>query len=286
MKNILYLDYFLREIVFLIVLINNIYAQVPVEGVLVNEKKQAIPYVNIGIPLAGIGTVSDDQGFFRLIIPNASLDKPIQISHIAYKTQKIPLEQFLIILKSNKGYVTLKEQTLVLREVEVARPGLSFERHIRLGRWKDSTNFSISPKDSTVRGSEFVNAIKVKEKGQFLIQSLMFTLNQNAYKDLALRINVYSIRNKKPDRFIQDSEILVSIKNQRKIVKIDLAPYEIYYDTDFFIGIEILTLVSPNKFKLALIPRGKTRYYRDISLGKWQRASGSIAMEVTLAYPK
>ena len=57
--------------------------------------KEVIPNVSISIASSGIGTITNQSGEFMLKIPAADFNQNIQISHIGYNQQIIPVELFL-----------------------------------------------------------------------------------------------------------------------------------------------------------------------------------------------
>ncbi|MBK7869771.1 MAG: carboxypeptidase-like regulatory domain-containing protein [Saprospiraceae bacterium] len=77
------------------------------------DTKQAIPYVNIGIPGTSIGTASYEDGTFSLHIPDKYLKDTIYFSAIGYSLLKMPIQKFTqqesIILWMNREAVQLQE---------------------------------------------------------------------------------------------------------------------------------------------------------------------------------
>ncbi len=55
---------------------------------------KGVPYANIGIPERGIGTTSNDYGYFTFKVPNYYLSSDLIVSVIGYKTFKSPVKDF------------------------------------------------------------------------------------------------------------------------------------------------------------------------------------------------
>jgi len=69
----------------LIFSLEGIYGQVLVRGrVLDAASAEGLSYVNIGIPGAGIGTVSRSDGHFELIIPDSFAHDSLKFSMVGY----------------------------------------------------------------------------------------------------------------------------------------------------------------------------------------------------------
>ena len=62
-----------------------------VAGRVVNERGDGIEYVSIGIPKDTVYTVSDTQGYFRLLIPDGKTEDVV-FKHVSYETFSISPE--------------------------------------------------------------------------------------------------------------------------------------------------------------------------------------------------
>ena len=54
---------------------------------------EPLPFVNIGIPGAGIGTVSDEQGYYLLEIPSDKVNDSIYFSMVGFALQSFKINQ-------------------------------------------------------------------------------------------------------------------------------------------------------------------------------------------------
>ena len=81
-----------------------VYAQerVSVSGRIVNEKGEAVEYVQVGVSKRGIGTVSSVDGRFEINVPADTLE----FHHVSYETGFYPVsgprEDVLIVLKESE----------------------------------------------------------------------------------------------------------------------------------------------------------------------------------------
>ena len=69
------------------------FAQVSVEGSVVNERGEAIEYVSIGFDEDSVGVISDAKGHFTLKIP-AGRKKELSFSHVSYLTTEVPYQEY------------------------------------------------------------------------------------------------------------------------------------------------------------------------------------------------
>lgn len=64
--------------------------QIIVNGKILNrDTKEAIAYANIGIPNENIGTISNLDGSFEILIPPSALNDSIIFSALGYKVKKV-----------------------------------------------------------------------------------------------------------------------------------------------------------------------------------------------------
>lgn len=86
-------------LIFLLLLGNILQAQTLVFGKITDaESNEPLPYVNIGIPGASIGTVSDEQGYYLIEIPPDKIIDSLYFSMVALPFKALKL-------------IKLKEQT-------------------------------------------------------------------------------------------------------------------------------------------------------------------------------
>lgn len=77
-----------------------------VEGIIMDETKYGVPYVAIGIPSKYLGTSSNEEGGFSMMLSKSNLTDSLEVSSIGYKTVKITVQD----------YLKQKEKTIVLLE--------------------------------------------------------------------------------------------------------------------------------------------------------------------------
>jgi len=88
------------------------------EGTILNSKdKLPIPYSNIGLKGAGLGTISNPDGSFSFRIPTKFKNDTLIISALGYKKKVIPLH-FLDFNKTHS--ILLQEQSVLLSDVVVS----------------------------------------------------------------------------------------------------------------------------------------------------------------------
>jgi hypothetical protein len=103
--------------------INNVFGQIQVQGMIVDMNNKPVKYVDIGIERKGLGTVSDANGVFSLVVPDSLKDESLTFSHFSYYTRHISISE----IKRNQA-ISLEERVVDLPEVSVNPQKISFKR--------------------------------------------------------------------------------------------------------------------------------------------------------------
>lgn len=83
----------------MIIFCGKTFTQTILAGNVLDENKNPLAYVSIGIPRVNIDTYSFEGGSFELKINNLNLNDSVQFSHISHKTKRITVNK-LIDLKT------------------------------------------------------------------------------------------------------------------------------------------------------------------------------------------
>ena len=88
-----------------------------VEGSLIDQETEApILFASVGLLHAPIATITNQNGYFRLVIPDSLGDVPIHFSHIGYESREVDVE----FLRGTPLAITLRPQVILLDEVVVS----------------------------------------------------------------------------------------------------------------------------------------------------------------------
>jgi hypothetical protein len=112
-----------------------------VSGKIIDRKtKEDLPYASVSITNKSIGTISNEQGAFELVIPVAFQDDSLRVTHLGYKTfcEKISS------LKNSKT-ICLEEYAITLKEVTIHDSALSARQVIEKAKAVISLRFPREP---------------------------------------------------------------------------------------------------------------------------------------------
>lgn len=78
------------------------FAQESISGKIVNEQNEALPFVHIRVEGTEMGTISNENGLFRLVGPTNIIKKRLVISTVGYRTKRVLMskDEFTIVLET------------------------------------------------------------------------------------------------------------------------------------------------------------------------------------------
>ena len=112
------MSYFFK-IFFLVPFIFIAQNRVVVDGVIIDEFDEPVPYAAVGIIEKNIGVASNDEGRFHLVVTRNELEDILEVSSIGFETFKIPVKDFI---NAETQVIVLKENITQLDDVELLAP--------------------------------------------------------------------------------------------------------------------------------------------------------------------
>lgn len=255
-------------------------AQHIVQGRIIDAfTKEPLPFVNIGVLKKELGTVSNEEGFFFLEVPDLFAKETLRFSMIGFDVRDFQVADLEAILLSNNTLV-LAEQTTFLEEVV-----LTAEKKwdTRVSGNSTTSKLLITGFTSNQLGNEIALFVKVKKTPAY-IEGIQFSVVENIYPEVRFRVNVYSSDYRFPDENILKENIFVTLKQSEGLISVDLKDYDILVDDDVFISLEWIDedLGSEGLWFSAGV-FGKSIYARSTSQAEWKKQRGlSLGMSVTL----
>ena len=243
----------------------------------------SIPFAGIGIVNKAIGTLSEDNGSFKLEHPKIMKGDSIHFSAIGYQTKTLAISE----LATNEGLkIQLEKLAQELEEITISSKILRTEI---LGSKKYTTNncTGFVKGNNNWIGSETATLAGNKEGRRIMIQSFSFYVIQNKYSDsLQFRLMFYEASQKKWPRlktFLRRA-ILFKVAPQNGKFTLDLSAYNLITTHDFFISIECLeNEVDISKFCYSGA-YSQPAFVRPAAYERWHKTKGGGAeMQVKVA---
>ena len=266
---------------FNIFLASFVFAQTNFSGkVLEASSNSPLPYVNIGIIGKNIGTTSNGEGLFELILPKENAKDSLRFSMIGYQSKTILVADVLESeLKETIIFLNEKAMNLSTATVKAGR----FTKEKVLGNKSKSKRMvgAFTP----VKGYEVVQKIKIK-KSPTAIKSFNTYLSSRKLDSLMIRLNIYEVKDGKPGESLLNENIFISNKDiTGRLLSIDLSKYNIYVEDDFFIGFECVDYFGKNELGFCASFIGPRLHEKETSQGDWNKINiVSLGFNVNVKY--
>lgn len=236
--------------------LNLLVAQVSVEGVVLQDAdNQPVPFVNIGIPDAGIGTVSGEDGKFILNVPDSlSL---LRFSAIGYRTVNLTARSLF-----EQPIVHLKTQAFTIPTVEITAERLGKDEI--LGRPVYSRRRAIGLTGGQL-GAEVGTQIAIRKPT--LLREAHFAIRDRGEDTLLFRVNLYRMEDGIVKNKITPGNIIIESLIEEGEMIVDLSPYHLTVDHDVLLSLEWIKGYRGNKilFKAAAGEKNAAIYFRSAS---------------------
>lgn len=226
--------------------------------------KKGIPYVNIGIPGKGIGTVTDSKGDFELMIPDKYSSDTLWFSCIGFESKDIPIHGIQVAVNSLR--VEMEERVRELKEIVVE---VSKLKKVELGS-KTTARFLMSGLGPPDYGGEVGTRINVPRRG-VVLDSLYFCVVHNSLDTVVLRLNLYPTKGKFPKSTLLKDNIIIKVMGRKKgWISMDVFEFNIELHMDVVATLELVAATS-KKGSIMLSqapPYLESMYYRKTSHDK------------------
>jgi len=248
-------------------------------GQLQNQRTHLpIPFVSLGVKGKNAGAVADEKGHFSLHIPATLANDSLTFSAIGYQPQVFAIAQ---LTATQQQTFRLLEKAMALSEV-VVRARAAKIRRIGTTTHNPFLWGSVQQK-GTHDIVEFAKFIPLANTPSHLRQAHIF-LRRPTIDTVTFRLNFYRAGPDRPAERLVERSILVRTVIQNGWLTIDLVPYALTLQTDFYLSFEFLPdkqLPVPAFSYGAQL--GGAALVRTSSLGTWKREPGaSLTAYVTV----
>ncbi len=242
--------------------------------------KEPLPYVNIGLLEKNIGTVSDETGYFELEVNTEQNSRDtLRFSMIGFETKSYTLNDFI---NQNEIEVYLTEKSTALDEVILNSKRKNYQTKI-LGN-KTTSKALYAAFTSNKLGNEMGFIVRAR-KHPMILKKFNISLVENDYGSIKFRLNIYDVLNGLPNKTLLTDNLFIETEESTGIVSLDLTPYEIILDQDFFIAIEWIEDLGPGKLYFSGGFFGAPLFAREVSQGTWEKiGTASVGMNVEVRY--
>lgn len=218
------------------------YGQKTIAGrILSGTTHEPIPYANIGIVNSNVGTISNYDGSFSILLPQGLINDSLTFSSLGFFRKTMPVS----LLKSNKDYtILLSEKITILNPVIITAKRFK-DKTIELGN-KNHTYGNYEP-DTVYAGRAVAllidtkNILKRSSLPIYLKKASLciFRNNFESFK-FRIRLNKYDSRTGKPGEDLLDKSIVIESSWKSGWVNFDLSKLNLQVKEPFFVTFEQL----------------------------------------------
>lgn len=257
-----------------------------VKGHIVNDRGDAVEYVQVGIPEYDIGTISSLDGHFEVSVPAGMLE----FHHVSYGPAGYPVtgpkDDLVIVLHENElpAAVFIGGDT---QEKYLLRPGKKI-----LG---NGGVLVFEPKTGSTKGVEIGSVARAKKP--FLVQDIGFGIRENTIPDCVVSVNIYRIEGEEDFVNVLRKPLYVKVPESDKPQEFHVRSEEtlLLEPGKYFISFQIVDcneealaayLSEPaserdwSQMRLTTLLYFKSSYTRKAALGKMQHYPVNIGMVV------
>lgn len=256
-------------------------AQRAFEGTVKDAQQNPIPYCSIGIKNSRVATVANENGSFKLIVPDSLASSDIIFSAIGFFDRQIPQKEM-----QSRTVVELKEKVFSINEVVIK--GTKLKEKTVGQQSRPMITFS-KMFDQDIPSIEQGNIYNIY--GQTLLKGYnFFIIPSSKFASITLRLNIYTVKNDLPDSSVLHQNITYRATTTGW-QHIDLAPYQLNFEGLAKIAVT-LQLVdhapdSNNAFVFGISAKktlSKDLLFRYQSQGNWESNTGTFIANLELKY--
>ncbi|MDV6169176.1 carboxypeptidase-like regulatory domain-containing protein [Flavobacterium sp. DG1-102-2] len=227
---------------------------------------ETLPYVNIGVVNKGIGTVSGETGKFTLAVPEGHDKDTLRISMLGYKTKEYIVSDFAKVVNANSE-IKMEQHVTQLKEVVVSNRKSGDKL---LGNKTESKSVTAAFTSNKL-GNEVGTVMKIKGTSA-LLKTFTASIASDNNPPVKLRLNFYSLKKGMPDQLLINENIIVAVPKSSGKLVVDLTPYNIMVEDDFFASLEwIEDSPGSNRIWFSAALFATPIISRDTSQGAWTK---------------
>lgn len=243
-----------------------------------------IPFASVGVVGQNVGTVADERGQYTFDPAGTEGTAVVRISCIGFTTVQLPLNEL-----KTRGTVMLQPQAHELPTATVKARKL--KRYV-IGRNATGGAARVIFKlDDTTTVADRVGreaGTIMRLPGNCYLETLRFYVNQNDFRRIKFRLNIYAVKGGEPDTLLVERDVRFDVVDQQTgWIVVDLTPYHLRFDQkQVAVTLQWLTAegTTPNaifQMPAAFPAFGHKIIYREKSQSEWNGFPASLSINFT-----
>ncbi len=197
-------------------------------------------YASIGIINTYKGTITDEQGNFKLKVDGQMPEAIVRISMISFAPQTFTIGE----LTGKENIIKLTKTPFQIATV-VIKPSGKFRK-------VGNTDYNTKASSCGWGGADYKKGNEIGLKIELgvspvKLQSMHVRIHRQAFDSSLYRLHVRNIKNKEPFTELLSENILVTLSNEMGWADIDLSKYNIILQGDIALTLEWIKVFGVNK---------------------------------------
>jgi hypothetical protein len=217
-----------------------------------SDSGEVLPFVNIVILNHTIGTTSDINGFFELVLDDTLKRDTLVFSYVGYQPLKVFIYKLDTLVKLNRRVINLQEIVVTPHKNRSKRIVInSFKKNkcsIKYNPVNDNDNswFPYRPKEPAIEAMYFPFKDEYKYKNK-IKEIWIYLTSFNIPVNFRLRIFNSSSKHFPAEDLLNEC-LNIKVDNYSKAVKIKLDKYNLNFpEHGMFVGVELLIIPENSK---------------------------------------
>lgn len=254
----------------------------------VQSESGRIPYATIGVRGKNLGTVADENGYFKFSLETKALSleaEEIIVSSLGYSDRLFNFND----IGSSPMIIVLTKREIPLKEVVIRTEKLQEQKlgnPVR-GILTSISIFGQGEKVNDALGREIGMILKTDRS--FKIKDFNVYITGNQFKNVKFRLQFYDLSADKPILIPVQSDILFDVSIRKGWLKVDLLPYNVVIEDIKEIGVTMQWVKSEllnEKSRYFVISSGAPLFskglYRPKSEASWLFPKFNLSLYLTV----
>lgn len=257
----------------------------PIYGVVKDTLDNPVDFANIGVLGKNVGTVSNENGFFHLSIPDDLINDSITFSRIGFYTKRIAISNL-----KGRSYIEIALVPKITKLEEIQITGKQLKEKTKGNKTESHSIVLAFNSDSSHLGFETGAVVNLPNKSPVKIKDFNFNITFNNPDSAKFRLNIYDYSKQEIGESLLHENIYFAVyKKDIGRYRLDLSKYNIYASGKVFVSLENIAVyvskIPPDQEKNYYYDRinisGTIKiakgFRRKVSLGNWEKLPFSFA---------
>jgi hypothetical protein len=200
-------------------------------------------YASAGVIGTSFGTITNEDGNFKLEVKGLPINSPVRFSMIGFKSQTYTIEE----LSNKENLLRLESETYKLSEV-IVKPSGKLKK-LGITDYSFKGGFCGWAMDGFGKGHEIGTQIELGVLPVKLI-SLNIRIYKQSYDSSLFRLHIRNIEKKLPYNEMLNKDILILITKESGWIEIDLNKYNLVFEGEIALSLEWIKVIGVDTHKL------------------------------------